>query len=61
MPRPKSISKRNEELLSTQNVALAEKYSCGGAWAHESAVPEIGGLVCLMPLKAEIYCWRPAA
>jgi hypothetical protein len=44
-----------------QNTALMEEYSCGGVWAHESAVPEVGGLVCRMPLKAEIYCRRSAA
>eukprot|EP01082_Thalassiosira_pseudonana_P014876 g13243.t1 g13243 contig8:240664-242395(+) len=52
--RPKSVSKRNEELLRGQNVALAEEY-LNGVWAHESAVPEVGGLVCRMPLEAEIY------
>ncbi|KAL3764670.1 hypothetical protein ACHAW5_000301 [Stephanodiscus triporus] len=52
--RPKSVSRRNEELLSAQNAALAEEY-LHGAWAHESAVPEVGGLVCRMPLEAEIY------
>lgn len=52
--RPKSVSKQNEELLSTQNAALAEEYRTG-VWAHEAAIPEIGGLVCRMPLEAEIY------
>jgi hypothetical protein len=60
-PRPKSVSRRNEELLSAQNAALAEEYSRGGAWAHESAVPEVGGLVCRMPLEAEVYRGRPSA
>jgi len=52
--RPKSVSKRNEALLDSQNAALAEEYLTG-AWAHESATPEAGGLVCRMPLEAEIY------
>ncbi len=60
-PRPKSVSKRNKELLSAQNAALAEEYSHGGAWAHESAVPEVGGLVCRIPLEAEIYRRHSAA
>ena len=52
--RPKSVSKRNEQLLSAQNSVLAEEYRTG-VWAHESAIPEVGGLVCRMPLEAEIY------
>ncbi len=44
-----------------QNAALVEEYSCSSAWTHKSAVPEVGGLVCLMPLKAEIYRRHPAA
>ncbi|KAL7532992.1 hypothetical protein ACHAWF_004306, partial [Thalassiosira exigua] len=53
--RPSSVSSRNEALLGTQNAALAEEYLGGGAWAHCTAVPEAGGLVCRMPLEAEIY------
>jgi len=52
--RPKSVSKKNEELLAAQNADLAEEYF-HGVWAHESAIPEVGGLVCRMPLEAEIY------
>ena len=26
-----------------------------GVWAHESAIPEVGGLICRMPLEVEIY------
>ncbi|KAL9185107.1 hypothetical protein ACHAXT_002884 [Thalassiosira profunda] len=52
--RPKSVSKKNEELLNAQNAALAEEY-LNGVWAHEAAVPEVGGLVCRLPLEAEIY------
>lgn len=52
--RPKSVSKKNEKLLAAQNAALAEEYF-HGVWAHESAIPEVGGLVCRMPLEAEIY------
>jgi len=51
--RPKSVSKENEELLATQNSAMADEY-LNGAWAHEAAVPEVGGLVCRMPLEVEI-------
>jgi len=55
-PRPKSVSRKNEELLVAQNADLAEEYTRdGGAWAHVIAVPEVGGLVCRMPLEAEIY------
>lgn len=52
--RPKSVSKMNEKLLSAQNTALAEEY-IHWVWAHESATPEVGGLVCRMPLEVEIY------
>ena len=52
--RPKSVSKQNEQLLSAQNSALAEEY-INGVWAHESSIPEVGGLVCRMPLESEIY------
>ena len=52
--RPSSVSKQNEQLLNSQNAALAEEYLTG-VWAHESAIPEVGGLICRMPLEAEIY------
>jgi hypothetical protein len=54
LPCPNSVLKRNKELLSTQNAALAKKYSRSGVWAHELAVPEVGGLVCRMPLEVDI-------
>ena len=56
--RPKSVSKQNEQLLSAQNSALAEEY-INGVWAHESSIPEVGGLVCRMPLESEIYRGSP--
>ncbi|KAL7437312.1 hypothetical protein ACHAXM_005703 [Skeletonema potamos] len=56
--RPKSVSKQNEQLLSAQNAALAEEY-INGVWAHESSIPEVGGLVCRMPLESEIYRGSP--
>eukprot|EP00573_Skeletonema_grethae_P013512 CAMPEP_0201695040 /NCGR_PEP_ID=MMETSP0578-20130828/7108_1 /ASSEMBLY_ACC=CAM_ASM_000663 /TAXON_ID=267565 /ORGANISM="Skeletonema grethea, Strain CCMP 1804" /LENGTH=484 /DNA_ID=CAMNT_0048180815 /DNA_START=159 /DNA_END=1613 /DNA_ORIENTATION=+ len=56
--RPKSVSKQNELLLSAQNSALAEEY-INGVWAHESSIPEVGGLVCRMPLESEIYRGSP--
>ncbi len=43
-----------------QNAVLVEEYFRGGAWVH-SVVLEVGGLVCRMPLEAEIYRRRPAA
>lgn len=52
--RPKSVSKKNEELLLSQNEQLANEYITG-VWAHEAPVPEVGGLVCRLPLEAEIY------
>lgn len=56
--RPKSVSKENEELLTAQNSAMAEEY-LNGVWAHESAVPEVGGLVCRMPLEVELHRGGP--
>ncbi|EJK45752.1 hypothetical protein THAOC_35617 [Thalassiosira oceanica] len=52
--RPRSVSAKNEELLKKQNSKLAEEYM-NGVWAHESALVEVGGLVCRLPLEAEIY------
>lgn len=56
--RPKSVSKQNEELLSAQNSALAQEY-LNGVWAHDTSSPEVGGLVCRMPLELEIYRGSP--
>ena len=52
--RPKSVSKRNEELLKSQNAELYKEYE-SGVWAHEAPAPEVGGLLCRLPLEAEIY------
>lgn len=52
--KPKSVSKRNEELLMSQNKALANEYRTG-VWAHEAPNAEVGGLLCRLPLEAEIY------
>lgn len=35
--RPKSVSRRNEEVLMAQNEDLGEEY-LKGVWAHESAI-----------------------
>lgn len=56
--RPKSVSEPNEQLLQVQNSKLAEEYLTG-VWAHESSVPEVGALVCRMPLEVEIYRGQP--
>lgn len=56
--RPKSVSEKNEQLLNSQSAALAEEY-LSGVWAHESTIPEVGGLVCRLPLEAEIYRGSP--
>mmetsp|Transcript_5653 Transcript_5653/g.15878 ORF Transcript_5653/g.15878 Transcript_5653/m.15878 type:complete len:506 (-) Transcript_5653:24-1541(-) len=52
--RPKSVSKRNEELLKSQNAELYKEYE-SGVWAHEAPAAEVGGLLCRLPLEAEIY------
>lgn len=51
--RPRSVSRANEELLRTQSSNLAEEYA-SGAWAHEIGEVEVGGLVCRMPVEAEL-------
>lgn len=52
--RRKSVSKRNESLLKSQNAELYREYETG-VWAHEAPAPEVGGLLCRLPLEAEIY------
>lgn len=52
--RPKSVSKKNEALLKEQNEILAKEYT-SGVWAHSTAEAEVGGLLCRMPLEAEVY------
>lgn len=50
----KSVAAKNEELLAKQNQALAEEYRTG-VWAHKISQAEVGGLLCRMPLEAELY------
>jgi len=52
--RPKSVSRKNEQLLKSQNEALYREYE-SGVWAHEAPTAEVGGLLCRLPLEAEIY------
>ena len=53
-PSKKSVAEKNEELLAQQNEKLAEEYR-SGVWAHTVGQPEVGGLLCRMPLEAELY------
>lgn len=48
-----SVAPQNEALLKEQNEALWREYY-GGAWAHESPGIEPGGLVCRLPLPAQL-------
>jgi len=50
----KSVSKENEALLKSQSDILYKEYE-SGIWAHEAPDAEIGGLLCRLPLEAEIY------
>jgi hypothetical protein len=50
----KSVAKENEKLLQEQNQELAREYQAG-VWAHVVAEPEVGGLLCRLPIEAEIY------
>lgn len=52
--RPRSVSKKNEELLKSQNEQLYKEYETG-VWAHAAPAAEVGGLLCRLPLEAEIY------
>ena len=48
------VAAQNEALLAQQNQALAQEYRTG-VWAHCVGQAEVGGLLCRMPLEAEIY------
>lgn len=48
-----TVAPANEELLRRQNAAMWEEY-VNGAWAHVAPGPEAGGLVCRMPLQAQL-------
>ena len=50
----KSVAAQNEALLAQQNEQLAEEYRTG-IWAHTIGQAEVGGLLCRMPLEAELY------
>lgn len=50
----KAVAEKNEALLAKQNEKLAEEYR-SGVWAHTLGQPEVGGLLCRMPLEAELY------
>jgi hypothetical protein len=52
--KSKSVAAENEALLAQQNEKLAEEYR-SGVWAHKVGQPEVGGLLCRMPLEAELY------
>jgi hypothetical protein len=44
--RPKSVSRRNEEVLMAQNEDLGEEY-LKGVWAHESTIVSYLFLLCV--------------
>ena len=48
------VAEQNEKLLEEQNAKLAEEYR-SGVWAHIIGEPEVGGLLCRLPIEAEIY------
>ena len=58
--QPTSISKENENLLEEQNPQLAKEYR-SGAWAHLIAEPEVGSLICRMPIEGELYYSKPSS
>ena len=50
----KPVALQNEKLLEKQNAKLAEEYKTN-SWAHTVPQAEVGGLLCRMPLEAELY------
>ena len=50
----KTVAEQNELLLEKQNAELAKEYK-KEAWAHVIAEPEVGGLICRMPIEGELY------
>jgi hypothetical protein len=52
--KKKSVAVQNEALLEQQNKELAAEYR-SGVWAHTIGQPEVGGLLCRMPIEAEIF------
>merc|ERR1712238_341321 len=52
--RPRSVSKRNEELLMKQNSILGKEY-INDVWAHATPDAEVGGLVVRLPLEMQVY------
>lgn len=50
----KTVAKENERLLEQQNAELAKEYK-QEVWAHLIAEPEVGGLICRMPIEGELY------
>jgi hypothetical protein len=55
--RPKSVSKRNEEVLMAQNEILGEEY-LKGVWAHESALVStlLANIVNLSNFACTLIC-----
>jgi len=52
--KQKAVAEMNAALLAKQNQKLAEEYRTG-VWAHTIGQVEVGGLLCRMPLEAELY------
>jgi hypothetical protein len=52
--RSSSGSPSNEARLRQQNRALWAEYRSGGAWAHPLVLPEVGGLLCALPLQGQL-------
>jgi len=47
------VSQGNEKLLQEQNKLLADEY-IRGVWAHETPEAEVGGLLCRLPIEAQL-------
>ena len=54
LKKRQSVAEQNEKLLAEQNAKLAEEYR-SGVWAHIIGEPEVGGLLCRLPIEAELY------
>lgn len=53
--RPKNISLKNLCLLKKQNLPLAREFM-NEVWSHEISQPEVGGILCRLPLQMQL--WR---
>lgn len=52
--KKKAVAEANKELLAKQNEKLAKEYE-QELWAHSVVGPEVGGLLCRLPIEAQLF------